>query len=890
MFLRSFLIISSIFISGMGLFVFPTTTSADPATPKITSQAQHDGSTVYNYTSTCDNADALMTSAKNSGGAKNWLKANSKFKDEYITSKRGIIVSDGVSNIDRIYIWWHGIDGWNNSPEKMCNGTVSLCKHAKTIKDAGVNAAILTPITVNAGSGSQVLKQPEIDCFINEAREILKNEINVTGGDSAPILVSGHSGGGEFVMGYSKLYPTSQALFFDACYGNTCKKTAALSNVSHASFYARPGGKEAKGSKKGYDEAPDKTKFATLKSGVSHYGVVKYCFAEHVVGGLCENRVKEEKMLGVDPSGNPVGSGPASDPGTPPPPTEGCVCTGEASIAPAHVALLAVAGKEVEIEKGCTDELHGNYSNGACSSINFQISALSNTQCAQKSAAIAPTVISKYIGADASQALQDATTISTSCTWSPVPGGAGSAGAGTSGASGTGSGGATLVEASEPAKPLAIAPQLNIDIPGLEFTEVKGLAGGSTVNVPFIGQYVVGIYEYAIGVITIIALVVVIIAGARYTLAAGNAAAVKQAKEMVGGAVVGVLIAFGSYSILAIIDPGTLRYDPLGVQVVERIEIEFPDDDLPEEYAALAEKDVQEKIQAVALGEIPPQKGTFAQKKFYDKCGDPATMIAIADKFLAQPLCQGPCHCAPTIQRWLIQSGCDPAALKGAGLVRKMKGLLYAMTHPDGSPMYVERSGDDTANLSPGDILFIKNGHVGMYYGDGYTVDSGTGRQNQKTCFSDGCPRKIWDSYGTSKCTSCGLIKKHTPADWYWARGQLQKDLTSGNVTNNICYKIWHGTATTAERKVIGEKVQQKADKTSYAKTKAKYQALATTLLTGGTLTQADKKTALKFAPSYCTSCVGNQCIAKNKWKGRPKGSKKYGYDTYADYQPPSGT
>ncbi len=441
-------------------------------------------------------------------------------------------------------------------------------------------------------------------------------------------------------------------------------------------------------------------------------------------------------------------------------------------------------------------------------------------------------------------------------------------------------------------------PKLNVDIPGVELSETISGGEGGPLSFSFVGEYFVGVYEFAIGLIALFAVIVIMFAGVRWIFSAGDVAKIKEVKDLITGAVVGLMIALLSYSILHLINPNLVSFDVITLEEIERIEVDWPVDDLPAEYSDLADKMASDE----ALGIIPAQSGDFSQKAFYDKCGDPATMIAIADKFIAQPLCQGPCHCAPTIKRWQIQSGCNPDDLKGAGLVKTMRVKLYQMKHPNGKPVYIERSGDDTAHLSPGDILFIKNGHVGMYYRNGYTVDSGTGKANQKTCFSSGCPRKIWDSYGTSKCTSCSLIKGHTPADWYWARGQLQKDLVAGKVKNNVCYKIWHNTLSASERKSFITKVQALADKAGTSANKTKNQKMKEyffkiqkrhLLLVGKLMlpffdpSSSEKKTLFNLAPSYCTSCVGNQCIAQNKWTGRPKGSNKYGYDTYADYQKP---
>ena len=454
---------------------------------------------------------------------------------------------------------------------------------------------------------------------------------------------------------------------------------------------------------------------------------------------------------------------------------------------------------------------------------------------------------------------------------------------------------------SAPANP--VTPNLNVDIPGLEFTPTEREKGKLVVN--FVNEYFSGVFNFAIGFLALMSVLILAFAGVRWVTAAGDAAKIGEAKKMISGTVLGLLIAIGSFTLLALIDERLIDPDALEIAEILPEGYEF-DDDLPEEYAELADALAKAEYtgqpvsqQAIdnanipagagaALQGVPPAAGNLAQKKFYDKCGDPATLISIANKFLAQPVCQGPCHCAPTVKRWLIQSGCNPADLKGAGLVKTMKKLMPLMKHPDGRPMYILRTGDDQAHISPGDVVFIKNGHVGMYYGDGYSVDSGTGRPNAKIRTACGCPQKIWDSYGTDKCAACSPIPRHTPKEWLWARGQLVKDLKSGNVTNNICYKIWHNTLSLIERNEYASKATTAMNKKNVSlKSKGRWEVIIDKLGSSATMLKREKEALLNLAPGYCTSCVGNQCVAKNKWKGKKPGKRyPYGYDTYADYQP----
>lgn len=433
-------------------------------------------------------------------------------------------------------------------------------------------------------------------------------------------------------------------------------------------------------------------------------------------------------------------------------------------------------------------------------------------------------------------------------------------------------------KASTTAKVKLTPPKINIPIPELPAWTALEVTAGEIANIPYIAEYIIAIYKYSLIIGSILAVAVLMIGGIMYMMGGMNATLISRAKNLIFGSISGIVILILSYLTLNIINPNLTQLGTIELQTVEPIEYEKQD--LPEEYIGANDA----MVEAEFSGAVPSTAGDFSQKKFYDKCGDPGTMIAIANKFLAQPLCQGPCHCAPTIVRWLVQSGCDPKLLKGAGLVSNLKKRLYNdFKYPDGSPMYIERPGDDTEHLSPGDILFIKNAHVGMFYGGGYSVDSGTGAGNQKVCFKSGCPPKIWDSYGTDKCAFCSLIPDQSPKTVLWARGKLASDLKSGKRTENLCYKIWNGLSLSEEEKSGLIKTFTKNKKCNLSDPNNICHKITNNIA----LNSAEKKKALDAAPSYCSSCVSNQCVAKNKWPGVATNAKKWGFNSYADYQPP---
>ena len=118
-----------------------------------------------------------------------------------------------------------------------------------------------------------------------------------------------------------------------------------------------------------------------------------------------------------------------------------------------------------------------------------------------------------------------------------------------------------------PTQPTASAPQLNVEIPGLVLSDP--IAGGGNFSFTFLGEYIVGIFEFSLGLIVVLALIVIVAAGVQYALAGGNAAKIQQATGLIGGAITGVFIAYFAYSILAIINPNLVNFRPLALKIVE---------------------------------------------------------------------------------------------------------------------------------------------------------------------------------------------------------------------------------------------------------------------------------------------------------------------------------
>ena len=114
----------------------------------------------------------------------------------------------------------------------------------------------------------------------------------------------------------------------------------------------------------------------------------------------------------------------------------------------------------------------------------------------------------------------------------------------------------------ETPKPIYFTPQVGI---GDKVKVGKEIEVGSRT----FANYVIAIYNWSIRAIVLLAIVMIMIAGSRWMMAGGNAALITQAKNQIISALIGLVIAIGSYTLLNFINPslvrlGSLEIDPIG--------------------------------------------------------------------------------------------------------------------------------------------------------------------------------------------------------------------------------------------------------------------------------------------------------------------------------------
>lgn len=120
------------------------------------------------------------------------------------------------------------------------------------------------------------------------------------------------------------------------------------------------------------------------------------------------------------------------------------------------------------------------------------------------------------------------------------------------------------------------SPDLNFDF-GIKFTqnfdcppEILGEgANKRTVKIiciPWLGEYIAGIYRYGISLAAILAVVMIMVGGFLWLSSGGSSDKIKTAQSYIWGAFYGLVLALLSFMILNSINPRLVSLDPLRVE------------------------------------------------------------------------------------------------------------------------------------------------------------------------------------------------------------------------------------------------------------------------------------------------------------------------------------
>ena len=135
---------------------------------------------------------------------------------------------------------------------------------------------------------------------------------------------------------------------------------------------------------------------------------------------------------------------------------------------------------------------------------------------------------------------------------------------------------------------------------------------------PWIGEYITGIYNYGVNIAGILAAIMLMAGGLLWLVSGGDAGRITQAKELIIGSVTGLIILAGSYIILIQIDPNLVKFAPLNIGTIN-----YPDENWP--------------VTKTAAQSAPTYCGCVAWKTLYDT-SNLKTAQAIDAKLSGTPL------------------------------------------------------------------------------------------------------------------------------------------------------------------------------------------------------------------------------------------------------------
>lgn len=133
-----------------------------------------------------------------------------------------------------------------------------------------------------------------------------------------------------------------------------------------------------------------------------------------------------------------------------------------------------------------------------------------------------------------------------------------------------------------------IKPNIVIPIPTLTpFTPIAQPDASGIISVRYLGEYIEGVYRYAVGIAGIFAVALIMWGGMKWIFAGGDTGKIGEAKKTINNAVIGLVLVLGSYLLLYTINPETVRFKALKLAAIKREALQEIDegDPLPETAA-----------------------------------------------------------------------------------------------------------------------------------------------------------------------------------------------------------------------------------------------------------------------------------------------------------------
>lgn len=112
--------------------------------------------------------------------------------------------------------------------------------------------------------------------------------------------------------------------------------------------------------------------------------------------------------------------------------------------------------------------------------------------------------------------------------------------------------------------------QMQIGIPGTEFNNKDGKIMTMS-DTRYISSFAKAIYNYGLSVIAILAAIILMGAGVIWLTSGGNETRISQAKELISGAIIGLVILISAWIILNTINPDLVNFKPSSIMTIEEM-------------------------------------------------------------------------------------------------------------------------------------------------------------------------------------------------------------------------------------------------------------------------------------------------------------------------------
>lgn len=119
--------------------------------------------------------------------------------------------------------------------------------------------------------------------------------------------------------------------------------------------------------------------------------------------------------------------------------------------------------------------------------------------------------------------------------------------------------------------------KLQIKIPGMNLGDIQ--CTGSQQNkdqkcaVPWLANYVAGIYKYLLGIAAVLATITMMIGGFRWVISTGNPQSITEAKAWINGSIVGLIILFTSWILLTQVNPDLTSLKSISIGVLSELDL-----------------------------------------------------------------------------------------------------------------------------------------------------------------------------------------------------------------------------------------------------------------------------------------------------------------------------